>query len=781
MAKSKVIIFALFFIIISLAFYWKIFLKPTDIVAGADNIYSSSAFYYLNHESFKENKELILWNPYAYSGYPFITSIIGGRFFPINLFLLFSYKDFYLNYYYPIFIFIAGFFTFLFLRKLKLGYFGSFIGGFIFMLNGNLVQRSLAGDPAHVIAHSLIPVIFYLTEIFFERKNIISASLVTLALAAQFLSGQVQFFFYTCLFLLGYYAFRTISDIRNLKKYLGYGSLILIFVLLISAIQLLPLLQFGKYITNRGLDSDFNYITQGSLPPYHIINLIMPYFFGVRLLNTYWGFPHAELYFYLGIGALILSFLAIISTRDGKVRFFWITAVITLILAMGRYTPLFKIINFIFPVLGFFQVPSRFLIIFTFCIAVLAGFGADFISKWKISAGKYKFVNALLLVVSLLSLLVLIGTVVGESLIKSKGEEILKDYYYVRYKDTETVKAHTFDYFLGKLDSAYNSIVFSLASFFILTSAFSILIYLFVKGKIRKEILYIFLIMFIAIELFSFNSVVADREVMENKFFPDEAKRNTLFDETEVITFLKNDDDLFRVHQGDEWIVPYYLAARHNIYLTTGYDTLNLNYYDEFFRSINNYSENYSSKLLGVLNVKYILSSTEINNNNFIFEKKINDTYIYRNKEYLPRFYFVYNNKFVNSNTIEYMKTNAFDPRNGVILMDQVNFSNGRNSSYKIEVLEVLPNRVKLNVNTENLGFLVYSDSWYPGWNAYDDGKKTEVYRVNYIQKGVFLESGEHEVEFVFKPKLFDIGKYLCLIGLILIFMIIIISIRKRA
>src|SRR3989344_3170802 len=710
MVKSKVIIFALFFIIISLAFSWKIFLNPTDIVAGGDNIYSSSAFYYLNHESFKENKELILWNPYAYSGYPFITSIIGGRFFPINLFLLFSYKDFYLNYYYPIFIFIAGFFTFLFLRKLKLGYFGSFIGGFIFMLNGNLVQRSLAGDPAHVIAHSLIPVIFYLTEIFFERKNIISATVVALALATQFLSGQVQFFFYTCLFLLGYYAFRTISDIRNLKKYLGYGSLILIFVLLISAIQLLPLLQFGKYITNRGLDSDFNYITQGSLPPYHIINLIMPYFFGVRLLNTYWGFPHAELYFYLGIGALILSFLAIISTRDGKVRFFWITAVITLILAMGRYTPLFKIINFIFPVLGFFQVPSRFLIIFTFCIAVLAGFGADFISKWKISAGKYKFVNALLLVVSLLSLLVLIGTVVGESLIKSKGEEILKDYYYVRYKDTETVKAHTFD-----------------------------------------------------------------------NFFPDEAKRNTLFDETEVITFLKNDDDLFRVHQGDEWIVPYYLAARHNIYLTTGYDTLNLNYYDEFFRSINNYSENYSSKLLGVLNVKYILSSTEINNNNFIFEKKINDTYIYRNKEYLPRFYFVYNNKFVNSNTIEYMKTNAFDPRNGVILMDQVNFSNGRNSSYKIEVLEVLPNRVKLNVNTENLGFLVYSDSWYPGWNAYDDGKKTEVYRVNYIQKGVFLESGEHEVEFVFKPKLFDIGKYLCLIGLILIFMIIIISIRKRA
>src|SRR3989338_971644 len=582
MVKSKVIIFALFFIIISLAFYWKIFLKPTDIVAGGDNIYSSSAFYYLNHESFKDNRELILWNPYGYSGYPFITSIIGGRFFPTNLFLLFSYKDFYLNYYYPIFIFIAGFFTFLFLRKLKLGYFGSFIGGFIFMLNGNLVQRSLAGDPAHVIAHSLIPVIFYLTEIFFERKNIISATVVALTLATQFLSGQVQFFFYTCLFLLGYYAFRTFSDIRNLKKYLGYGSLILIFVLLISAIQLLPLLQFGKYITNRGLDSDFNYITQGSLPPYHIINLIMPYFFGVRLLNTYWGFPHAELYFYLGIGALILSFLAIISTRDGKVRFFWITAVITLILAMGRYTPLFKIINFIFPVLGFFQVPSRFLI-------------------------------------------------------KSKGEEILKDYYYVRYKDTETVKAHTFDYFLGKLDSAYNSIVFSLASFFILTSAFSILIYLFVKGKIRKEILYIFLIMFIAIELFSFNSVVADREVMENKFFPDEAKRNTLFDETEVITFLKNDDDLFRVHQGDEWIVPYYLAARHNIYLTTGYDTLNLNYYDEFFRSINNYSENYSSKLLGVLNVKYILSSTEINNSGFIFEKKINGTYIYKNRKFLPR------------------------------------------------------------------------------------------------------------------------------------------------
>ena len=105
---------------------------------------------------------------------------------------------------------------------------------------------------------------------------------------------------------------------------------------------------------------------------------------------------------------------------------------------------------------------------------------------------------------------------------------------------SEKNREKPFDYFLGKLNSAYNGIVFSLASFFILTSAFLILIYLFVKGKIRKEIFYIFLIMFIAIELFSFNSVVADREVMENKFFPDEYKRENLFDETEIIKFLKN-------------------------------------------------------------------------------------------------------------------------------------------------------------------------------------------------------------------------------------------------
>ncbi|HLC73089.1 MAG TPA: YfhO family protein, partial [Candidatus Nanoarchaeia archaeon] len=148
---------------------------------------------------------------------------------------------------------------------------------------------------------------------------------------------------------------------------------------------------------------------------------------------------------------------------------------------------------------------------------------------------------------------------------------------------------------------------------------------------------------------------------------------------------------------------------------------------------------------------------------------------------FLPRFYFVYNYKLVNSNVIEYMKTTEFNPKNEVILIDKVNFSNGQNSSYKIEVLEDSPNRIKLSVNTGNSGFLVFSDSWYPGWRAFDDGKKTEVYRANYIQKVVFLESGGHEVEFIFKPKLFDVGKYLSLIGLILIIMIIIISIRKRA
>jgi len=49
-------------------------------------------------------------------------------------------------------------------------------------------------------------------------------------------------------------------------------------------------------------------------------------------------------------------------------------------------------------------------------------------------------------------------------------------------------------------------------------------------------------------------------------------------------------------------------------------------------------------------------------------------------------------------------------------------------------------------------GLLVLRDSWYPGWIAFIDGKRTPILRINGCFRGVIVPGGEHMVRFVYHP-----------------------------
>jgi hypothetical protein len=69
-----------------------------------------------------------------------------------------------------------------------------------------------------------------------------------------------------------------------------------------------------------------------------------------------------------------------------------------------------------------------------------------------------------------------------------------------------------------------------------------------------------------------------------------------------------------------------------------------------------------------------------------------------------------------------------------------------------IEVTEFTPNRVQIRVRSEHRGpvWLVYADAWHPGWQAQVDGHAAKVHRANLGFKAVELDSGAHQVEFIF-------------------------------
>ncbi len=66
-----------------------------------------------------------------------------------------------------------------------------------------------------------------------------------------------------------------------------------------------------------------------------------------------------------------------------------------------------------------------------------------------------------------------------------------------------------------------------------------------------------------------------------------------------------------------------------------------------------------------------------------------------------------------------------------------------------------------MDVYVDKNSFLTLSEVYYPhGWKAYIDGKETEIFKTNYILRGIQVPSGNHKVEFVFEPKEFTFGIY---------------------
>ncbi|MBU1996069.1 MAG: YfhO family protein [Candidatus Omnitrophica bacterium] len=79
------------------------------------------------------------------------------------------------------------------------------------------------------------------------------------------------------------------------------------------------------------------------------------------------------------------------------------------------------------------------------------------------------------------------------------------------------------------------------------------------------------------------------------------------------------------------------------------------------------------------------------------------------------------------------------------------------------------PNKIEIDINVQIPSMLVLTDVWYPGWKATVDGKEEKIYRVNYCQRGLWLEDGRHHIILKFKPKAWTIGATVSIITCILL------------
>jgi hypothetical protein len=84
-----------------------------------------------------------------------------------------------------------------------------------------------------------------------------------------------------------------------------------------------------------------------------------------------------------------------------------------------------------------------------------------------------------------------------------------------------------------------------------------------------------------------------------------------------------------------------------------------------------------------------------------------------------------------------------------------------------VQVEQVSETVMEVRTSSSAPSFLVTSDVYYPGWQATIDGAPVQLFRANYLLRGVSVPAGQHVLRFEFRPKTFYYGAALSVFSLL--------------
>jgi hypothetical protein len=146
------------------------------------------------------------------------------------------------------------------------------------------------------------------------------------------------------------------------------------------------------------------------------------------------------------------------------------------------------------------------------------------------------------------------------------------------------------------------------------------------------------------------------------------------------------------------------------------------------------------------------------------------DVKIYQALDVLPRAYVVHQVRFLNDDTqtIALLSAPDFDPSKVAVLHgDPQRTANNPASETpaqasagqsQVTIVSYQPHQVLLQAHMEQPGYVVLSDTWYPGWQALLDGQPVPIERANLAFRAVRAPQGSHTITMSFHPASFAWG-----------------------
>ena len=690
---------------------------------------------------------LPLWNPYVMSGTPFIANSQAAIFYPFHLlFLLFPALRAYAIFV-ALHLFLAGSFTYFYLRVISVSRTASLLGGMAFMSSPFLIGWS--EHLSHLGVMVWLPLSLILLEKMLTRRSLGYALGLGIVLGVQTLSGMLQFSFFALLAMGAYFLLRKRPSFKEGGLYLLLMAMVALLGFFISAVQLLPSLEASGYLIRARTGGRFNlsqFFMPGAMSFSYLITLLEPNFLGPQSTLHPLGSRILVENAYIGVLPLLLASVNLFNLKKRYSLFFFILALLALSLALG--TPLYQVL-FLIPKFGLFRGSFRALYLEVFALSVLAGLGFDFlvgvVKERRPSPSPWALAIVWLVPLTVVVLMV------------------------------NRVTAGSLNIYPGSPPPLPYALKQTLILLFLFSICFAVLL-LFLRRVIGLCFFMIFAVAITAIDLVGQNLWYYPALDYDLAYFP-----------TASIEFLQEHLGLHRIARyGTEFLesplapntgMVYGLfdVQGSDIYILEDYvDFLNLiedHGVEAAWAKIPNIEEEGSldSPLIDLLGVKYILttSETEIEGYELVFDGQGKDIKIYENKEVLPRAFVVHRAELIKDDgeVLKRLKSETFDPQHSVLIGEGLSPSEiAMNEEAPVvdgseaRILDYQPNTVTIEARMESDGLLVLSDVYYPGWKAYVDGEEKQIYRADYIFRAVYLNKGYHMIRFSYQPASFRLG-----------------------
>lgn len=606
---------------------------------------------------------------------------------------------------------------------MKADYPVALLGGLLVMLTPRL-SSNVVGDVGYTHGLCWLPLALLWTRLAFDRQSWRWAIAAGLALCCIYLNN-IQYILYAGWLVVLYFVYRCVGliiDRQPRRVWLGQlGVLVVIGVACIgfSAFQSFTFASYLPYQSRQTMTlADSNYL---ALPPIVLFNIIFP------LAQK---FPEWEVY--AGLLPLLLAPLAFAKATRRESLWWLVLLVFSVLFSLGTITPLYSLMFYAVPGFGFLRVPARMWYVAAIALAMLTVMAVQAVFRQgKISTRGWRWLWGGAAVILFL-------TVAGRFLTRRPDE---------------------LDWLLG-FPAAVGVVVSLIA------------LRLWQQGRLKLSVAAAVLCGAVILDLLPVD-VAFGRPRPITDFLQTPPVVQTMIEQA--------GNQPYRVYSLRRAITDPVAVVNH-LKTADGLNSFQFADYSGFMRLAsgcqlsglaaaippcisNEISETAyldarpDPTLLGLLNVRYVISPIEINESDLRLIDTESDDHLYENLRVRPRVFTVRVFEIVDDILAHLPE---IDP-SSVALLDSPpqNIAVSLPISDLSETTTILhesANEIQLEASMPDNGLLVLGDPWTPGWSAEVDGQAAPVLRVDGALRGVHLTSGTHRITFSFRPPAFVIG-----------------------